>query len=132
MKKNLTELPRKCRPRSRALADKPDEEINTDDVPEILDWSGAKRGMFYRPVKRQITLRLDADVVAWFKARADGGPRLSDRHQQRSSRACAPIRKRCGSPPARLFERPRVSGLAARWKRLTPSLLGMDLSPGTS
>jgi len=29
--------------------------------------SGAKRGLFYRPVKQQLTLRLDADVVAWFK-----------------------------------------------------------------
>jgi uncharacterized protein (DUF4415 family) len=27
--------------------------------------------LFYRPVKQQqLTLRLDADVVAWFKARA--------------------------------------------------------------
>ena len=31
------------------------------------------RGVFYRPVKRQITLRLDADLIAWFKARAQGG-----------------------------------------------------------
>jgi uncharacterized protein (DUF4415 family) len=39
-------------------------------MPEILDWSNAKRGLFYRPIKRQLTLRLDADVVAWFKDRA--------------------------------------------------------------
>ena len=26
--------------------------------------------MFYRPVKQQITLRVDADVVAWFKEHA--------------------------------------------------------------
>ena len=50
-----------------------DEEIDTSDIPEILDWSGAKRGLLYRPVKQQITLRLDADVVAWFKANAPGG-----------------------------------------------------------
>ena len=41
--------------------------------PEILDWSDARRGVFYRPVKQQITLRLDADIIAWFKARAPGG-----------------------------------------------------------
>ena len=29
--------------------------------------------MFYRTVKQQITLRLDADVVAWFKSHAPGG-----------------------------------------------------------
>jgi hypothetical protein len=33
----------------------------------VLDWSGAKRGLFYRPIKQQITLRLDADLIDWFK-----------------------------------------------------------------
>ena len=56
-----------------ALASLPDENIDTSDVPEILDWSGAKRGLLYRPVKQQITLRLDADVVAWFRANAPDG-----------------------------------------------------------
>ncbi|MDE0333649.1 MAG: BrnA antitoxin family protein [Defluviicoccus sp.] len=56
-----------------ALAALPDEEIDTSDIPEILDWSGARRGALYRPVKQQITLRLDADVVAWFRANAPGG-----------------------------------------------------------
>ena len=57
----------------RALKESPDEQIDTTDIPEILDWSEAKRGVFYRPRKQQITLRLDADVVAWFKRRARGG-----------------------------------------------------------
>lgn len=56
-----------------AFATLADEEIDTSDIPEILDWSDAKRGLLYRPVKQQITLRLDADVVAWFKASAPGG-----------------------------------------------------------
>ena len=30
-------------------------------------------GLFYRPVKQQITLRLDADIVAWFKTQTEGG-----------------------------------------------------------
>ena len=50
-----------------ALADLPDEAIDTSDAPEMADWSGARHGLFYRPIKRQLTLRLDADVVAWFK-----------------------------------------------------------------
>ena len=58
------ELPPQVRDQVRALADKPESEINTDDVPEALDWSNASRGVFYRPVKQQITLRLDSDVVA--------------------------------------------------------------------
>ena len=51
----------------------PDDQINTTNIPEILDWSGAQRGVFYRPVKQQITLRLDADIISWFKAHAHGG-----------------------------------------------------------
>ena len=56
-----------------ALAALPDDRIDLSDIPEVRDWSGAKRGLFYRPVKKQLTLRLDADVIAWFKAHARGG-----------------------------------------------------------
>jgi uncharacterized protein (DUF4415 family) len=52
----------------KSLAALRDDDIDTSDAPELLDWSGAKRGLFYRPVKQQLTLRLDADVVAWFKS----------------------------------------------------------------
>jgi len=30
-------------------------------MPEVLDWSNAQRGKFYRPLKQQLTLRLDAE-----------------------------------------------------------------------
>jgi uncharacterized protein (DUF4415 family) len=50
-----------------ALAALPEDQITTDDMPEVQDWSGAKRGQFYRPLKQQITLRLDADLLEWFK-----------------------------------------------------------------
>ena len=56
-----------------ALGALPDDRIDTSDIPEVVDWSEAERGLFYRPRKQQITLRLDADVVAWFKRRAPGG-----------------------------------------------------------
>lgn len=46
----------------------PDAAIDTSDIPEVRDWSRAERGRFYRPVKQIVTIRLDADVVAWFKA----------------------------------------------------------------
>lgn len=29
-----------------------EEPIRTDLIPEVTDWSGAKRGLFYRPVKQ--------------------------------------------------------------------------------
>ena len=73
MKKEITELPSDVQAQIRALEALPDDQIDTTDAPEILDWSDAKRGVFYRPVKRQITLRLDADIITWFKARARGG-----------------------------------------------------------
>ena len=37
----------------------------------MRDWDGAVRGRFYRPVKKTISLRLDADVLAWFKDRSE-------------------------------------------------------------
>ena len=50
------------------LAALPEEQIDTRDMPEVRDWSGARRGVLYRPVKRQITLRIDADVIEWFRS----------------------------------------------------------------
>ena len=73
MKKDITELPSDVQAQIQALEALPDDRIDTTDAPEVLDWSDARRGVFYRPVKRQITLRLDADVIAWFKAHAKGG-----------------------------------------------------------
>ncbi len=73
MKKDITELPPDVQEQVKALQDLADHQIDTSDAPEILDWSDARRGVFYRPVKRQITLRLDADIIAWFKSQAEGG-----------------------------------------------------------
>ena len=70
MKRGRVELTQQQKDDLERLRNMPDEEIDTSDAPEILDWSGAVRGMFYRPVKQQITLRVDADVVAWFKEHA--------------------------------------------------------------
>ena len=73
MKKDITELSPDVQEQIRALEVLPDDQIDTTDAPEILDWSDARRGAFYRPVKQQITLRLDADIIAWFKAQARDG-----------------------------------------------------------
>lgn len=67
----------------KSLAALPDSTIDTSDAPELVDWSGAKRGLFYRPVKQQLTLRLDADVVAWFKSQT----KSSEGYQTRINRA---------------------------------------------
>ena len=73
MKKDISELPLDVQEQIRTLEALPDDRIDTTDAPEILDWSDARRGVFYRPVKQQITLRLDADIIAWFKANAPDG-----------------------------------------------------------
>ena len=52
----------------KRLAAMRDRDIDFSDIPEQSDWSGGTVGKFYRPIKQQITLRIDADVLAWFKA----------------------------------------------------------------
>jgi uncharacterized protein (DUF4415 family) len=51
------------------LAALPDEQIDTSDIPELPPgaWKNAARGLFYRPVKQAVSLRLDSDIVAWLK-----------------------------------------------------------------
>jgi uncharacterized protein (DUF4415 family) len=61
------------RARLEALAAAGDEGIDTTEIPEVIDWSGAIRGGLYRVRKEAITIRLDADVLAWFRAHAEGG-----------------------------------------------------------
>jgi uncharacterized protein (DUF4415 family) len=50
-----------------ALAEMPDEQIDTSDAPEVRDWTGARRGLFYRPGSGQRIVSVDADVVDWFQ-----------------------------------------------------------------
>ncbi|HEV7718151.1 MAG TPA: BrnA antitoxin family protein [Arsenicitalea sp.] len=58
-----------------ALADLPDDQIDFSDIPPLTDafFENAVRGMFYRPLKKQLTLRIDADLIEWFKSHADKG-----------------------------------------------------------
>ena len=57
-----------------ALADRPDSEIDFSDIPPLKDsfWKNAVRNPFYRPIKQQLTVRLDADVVAWLRREGKG------------------------------------------------------------
>ena len=66
-------LPVEQRARIEAVAAMPEDQIETGDIPEVRDWSGAVCGKFYRPLKRQLTLRVDADVVDWFQRQAPKG-----------------------------------------------------------
>jgi len=55
-----------------AVAAMPDAEIDTSDISEVTDWSDAVRGGLYRPIKHLISLRLDADLLEWFKRGGEG------------------------------------------------------------
>jgi uncharacterized protein (DUF4415 family) len=55
-----------------ALAAMPESEIHTADMPPIADWSHAVRGPFYRPVKRPLSLRIDAGIIDWFQRQDQG------------------------------------------------------------
>ena len=56
-----------------ALLSRPDRKIDTSDIPERPEgaWKNAVRGRdvprLWRPVKQAVSLRLDADVIAWLK-----------------------------------------------------------------
>ena len=73
MKKAISKLTSEQQAELASLADLPEDQIDTQDSPEQRDWSGARRGLFFRPVKKQLTLRLDADIIAWFRDHAPNG-----------------------------------------------------------
>jgi uncharacterized protein (DUF4415 family) len=56
------------------LAARPDGDIDYSDLPPMsaAQWRSAERGRFYRPVKQQITARVDADVLDWLKTQGKG------------------------------------------------------------
>lgn len=70
----LPELTEERRKELARLDARPADQIDTSDIPELTDeqWASAVRGRFYRPIKQQITARLDADVLAWLKAGGQG------------------------------------------------------------
>lgn len=70
----LSPLTAKQRRQVAALASLPDAKIDYSDIPALKDrfWKHAVRNPFYRPVKRQLTVRLDADVIAWLREQGKG------------------------------------------------------------
>ena len=67
VRSNSISLDEKARADLRRLAER-HIDLTDLDAPEIGKWIVAERGRFYRPLKQQITLRLDKDIIAWFKA----------------------------------------------------------------
>jgi uncharacterized protein (DUF4415 family) len=69
----MTKLTAEKRKELARLAKMPDSQIDLSDIPEIKRLpSDAVIGKFYRPKKTSVTIRLDADVLAWLKATGEG------------------------------------------------------------
>jgi uncharacterized protein (DUF4415 family) len=49
-----------------------DSEIDCSDIPELDESFFRKATVAWPPVKQQLTIRLDADVLAWLKASGRG------------------------------------------------------------
>ena len=63
----------------KALEEMPEEYIDLSDIPERpINWSKARRGLLYQPVKQQVSLTLDQYVIDWFEA---NHPDEIDRHE---------------------------------------------------
>lgn len=57
-----------------ALQNVDDSAIKLDEIPELDDsfWQNAVRNPYYKPTKTSTTMRLDSDVLAWFKQQGKG------------------------------------------------------------
>jgi uncharacterized protein (DUF4415 family) len=75
MRKTTTgRISAKAKREIEALRNKPDSEIDTSETRVLPPekWAKAVVGKFYRPMKQPVALRLDADVLAWFKEQGPG------------------------------------------------------------
>lgn len=61
------------RQRLERLAAMPDKMIDTSDIPEVTERDNAVQGRLFRPRKEAITIRVDTDVLEWFRQRAKAG-----------------------------------------------------------
>ena len=68
----MSKLSRKQAREIKNLATTKDEDIDLSDQLEVRDWTESMVGKFYRPIKKPLTIRVDADVLAWLKAQGKG------------------------------------------------------------
>jgi uncharacterized protein (DUF4415 family) len=69
---NMSNIDNKQAKELRNLKKMKEKNIDLSDLPEVRDWTGAVVGKFYRPIKKPLTLRVDADVLAWLKSQGKG------------------------------------------------------------
>ncbi len=65
-----TPITEKQRRELKRLAAKPDSQIDYSDAPEVFPTAvSIEVGRFYRPIKQLVSIRVDADVLNWFRSR---------------------------------------------------------------
>ena len=69
---NNTKMTKKQENEIAALLALRERDIDLSDQDEVKDWRDGIVGKFYRPIKKPVTVRLDADVLAWLKAQGKG------------------------------------------------------------
>lgn len=71
----LPPLTAKQREHLDAISKKTDSEIDLSDIPELTDMELLELRHskdLYRPIKKQITARIDADILQWLKSQGKG------------------------------------------------------------
>ena len=60
--------------RTRALYARRNQSLDHAEVPQLspAQWAKGTVGKYYRPLKSQISFRIDNDVLAWLKSKGQG------------------------------------------------------------
>ncbi len=94
----------------RALKRMKDEDIDFSDIPELRSDEKFIVGKFYRPIKKSLTIRIDADVLAWLKSQGSG-------YQTRINAYLREAMHRERKPPVRATGRKNGSSITQSRKR---------------
>lgn len=74
--KGIPKMTAEMRRQLAALEAMSDDQIDLSDIPEMTEeeWNRGPTyvGLHYRPGKTSVTIRLDTDIVKWFKAQGKG------------------------------------------------------------
>lgn len=73
-REDLAPLTKEREAELKVLSQISDDAIDYSDIPQLSAdfWQNAVRGKFYRPVKTQTSVRIDADVIDWLKGQGKG------------------------------------------------------------
>lgn len=71
LKQHGLSMKRKADTKLKRLAAQQDEDIDLSDIPE-LDEAFFKEAEWHPPIKKPVTIRLDADVLEWFRGQGAG------------------------------------------------------------